>query len=429
MPLADIKSRLTAYGLSADGTKRTLSKRLHQHIRTLPPPEPSPDPPSSPASSETHGLGTPPNAGDQEQSPRSRRARSRSPLTAADLRALKTLLRRRPHGHRRQSRSTSGTPSSDESHTSSTSSSGSSREATPSPRRSRSRRDRSRRHRRSHSRSPRDHRHRVGHRRSRRHRRSRARSSSRDDGHSADLPPIPDRLRGRIRRGEFVDLSVLLQTNLTMACRQRGAGSHNTRDPKHQERRATISDFTSWVEAWSTYSTVLTSYYPHLAPRLFQYQHFLALKSRAFQQSAWLRYDTEFRLKLAANSSWLFHVVDTELWASCFAADGLACTPPQAQTPQTCFACGSATHFYAQCPHRRQPGNFRPPPPTRADNPKPPTPSGKEQPPSLTRDQRELCMIFNDKGRCFRGPRCPYAHTCAQCGGQHSKRACPHISS
>ena len=67
------------------------------------------------------------------------------------------------------------------------------------------------------------------------------------------------------------------------------------------------------------YAAVLTAYFPHLAPRLFQYQHFLTLKSRAFQPAAWLHYDTDFRLKLAANGSWRFDAIATELWATCFA--------------------------------------------------------------------------------------------------------------
>ena len=62
---------------------------------------------------------------------------------------------------------------------------------------------------------------------------------------------------------------------------------------------ATVTDFCSWSEAWSVYAAAFSSFHPHLATRLFQYQQFLALKSRSFQAAAWLRYDSEFRLKLA----------------------------------------------------------------------------------------------------------------------------------
>ena len=79
---------------------------------------------------------------------------------------------------------------------------------------------------------------------------------------------------------------------------------------------ATVTDFCSWSEAWSVYAAAFSSFHPHLATRLFQYQQFLALKSRSFKAAAWLRYDSEFRLKLAANGSWRFDVVDTELGVS-----------------------------------------------------------------------------------------------------------------
>ena len=61
--------------------------------------------------------------------------------------------------------------------------------------------------------------------------------------------------------------------------------------------------------------------------------------------------------KLAANGSWHYDVVDTELWASCVAADGLVSNQPP---PLACYSCGSSAHFYAACPHRRLPSNFRP---------------------------------------------------------------------
>ena len=48
--------------------------------------------------------------------------------------------------------------------------------------------------------------------------------------------------------------------------------------------------------------------------------------------------------------------------------------------------------------------------------------TSKELPVAPTGEQQELCFIFNDKGRCFRGSRCPCAHTCTHCGGQHSHR-------
>ena len=154
-----------------------------------------------------------------------------------------------------------------------------------------------------------------------------------------------------------------------MAARKSRAESTSERTRMLREPASVpIIDFTGWAEAWSVYSAVLASY-PHIAPRLFQYQHFLALKSRAFRASAWLCYDREFRLKLAANRSWQFQVVDTKLWASCFAADSLTPAASTSVTMLMCYMCGSGGHLYTQCLLRRQSGGgprvpprFDPPP-------------------------------------------------------------------
>ena len=411
LPLAEIKERLQAAGLECNGTKRTLAQRLHDYLGTQPPradasaSEDSNQQSTSEASdSETDGSP----AADQQRSRRSRsRRRRRSALSTRDIRAVRELLRHRPRGRGRAS-----SPSSEPRSPSSRSSSSSTVSSSPSPRRSRSRsRRRSSRTARTISRS-RDHR--------RRGRRGRHHSTRTHRRRTGNLPPIPDRLTGRIKRGEYIDLTHLLHANLTKA-----RGRKRDRAETDARRVAAIGDFESWLEAWSVYAAVLASFYPHLAPRLFSYQHFLTLKSRAFQTRAWLRYDTEFRLKLAANASWHFETVDTELWASCFAADGLASAQAQ-QASLACFVCGSTTHLYAACPQRRPPAN-RHLMSLRQTQPRPLATTSGDLPANPSGEPQEPCLIFNDKGRCFRGSRCPYSHTCTHCGGQHSKRGCPNL--
>ena len=186
--------------------------------------------------------------------------------------------------------------------------------------------------------------------------------------------------------------------------------SHRDRGPRHATREANIISLAEWIEAWSA---VISSLWPH-SVRLFLYQQFMTLKSKCFQTKAWRRYHSEFRLKLAANKSWHFEVVDLELWASCFVADGLAATT---SPNPTCFGCGSTFHLYASCPLRRQPARSA----ANHDLPRPKLPT-KGQP--APEELREPCFMYNEKGHSFRGPRCPYAHTCYTFGGQ-PKRSCP----
>ena len=82
--------------------------------------------------------------------------------------------------------------------------------------------------------------------------------------------------------------------------------------------------------------------------------------------TAWLRYDSEFCLKLAANRSCRFDLVDTELWASCFAADSLSAAD-QAPPPMSCYTCGSLSHLYAACPQCKRPNFTRNPAAAKQD--------------------------------------------------------------
>ena len=66
LPLAEIKQRLQAAGLQAVGTKRTLSTRLCQHLRTLPP-SAQPQPGATEESSDqSEGATSATDAGDSE---------------------------------------------------------------------------------------------------------------------------------------------------------------------------------------------------------------------------------------------------------------------------------------------------------------------------------------------------------------------------
>ena len=142
------------------------------------------------------------------------------------------------------------------------------------------------------------------------------------------------------------------------------------------------------------YAAVLCSFYPHLAPRLFQYQHFLTLKSKSFQTAAW-RYG---RQPTALRRLHLPH-------------------PPLA-----CYARGSLAHLYTACLQCRQTSSRQP---TGLNKPEPSRLPTRDPPANPLGDQQEPCYIFNDKGHCFRGNHCPYLHTCTHCGGQHAKWACP----
>lgn len=139
-------------------------------------------------------------------------------------------------------------------------------------------------------------------------------------------------------------------------------------------------------------------------------------------------YDTEFRLRLSLSKSLHIEAVDSELWATCFTADVLL-------QHKSCFTCGSLSHFAAACPSRRKftsslSGRFQ------GTNNQHGTSGWSEPQPHQDDPARqgiqarlgakpEFCGLYNDKGTCFRGYKCPYSHHCRHCGGPHPECGCP----
>ena len=105
------------------------------------------------------------------------------------------------------------------------------------------------------------------------------------------LPPIADKIRAKIIRGEFIDLSTLLPGNLLHAATRKREPHDHARSSRSYKQAVEITDFTAWLEAWSSYASVVASYFPMVAPRMFQWQQFLAGKSRKFKLNAWLQND------------------------------------------------------------------------------------------------------------------------------------------
>ncbi len=196
----------------------------------------------------------------------------------------------------------------------------------------------------------------------------------------------------------------------------RSSRSHSTRS---------ITGLDTWLEAWSIYAAVLTSYKPDLATGLFQYQAFITRSSCRSQPYAWLQYDSQFRLKMALNSDLLWSSTDPELVATWLSADATKITT-------TCYSCGSPDHMSNDCP-LRGPSNAsgsrcpvcnnsghtaRDCPQLAADRRRPANP--RQNPRADDHYQQ-----YNRRGSCFRGSKCPYRHICFDCNGGHPKRACP----
>ena len=118
-------------------------------------------------------------------------------------------------------------------------------------------------------------------------------------------PPLPDKVKQRILRGEYIEFDPLLLEYLYPA--RYGASPtpaftlHLSNDPaadagnvviaqQKPASRRTICDLASWMEAWNLYIHILVASFPERAPALRTYQAIICSASLRFPPRLWLRY-------------------------------------------------------------------------------------------------------------------------------------------
>ena len=116
-------------------------------------------------------------------------------------------------------------------------------------------------------------------------------------------PPLPDKLKQRIIKGEYIDFDTLLPESLyparhgaspspsfTLRLSNDPAGDVVIAQQKPTSKR-TIRDLPSWMEAWNVYIQVLVQHFPARAHALLAYQRIICEASIRFTPRCWLRYD------------------------------------------------------------------------------------------------------------------------------------------
>ena len=137
---------------------------------------------------------------------------------------------------------------------------------------------------------------------------------------------------------------------------------------------------------------------------------------------------------MACDSTMSWSTADPELMATWLSADAVI---PRL----SCFTRGSPEHMASACPNKfsgtssglRCPvcslnGHLARSCPTLArapNNQRQQKPPGAGQTNPTTIPDNKVCKVFNQKGHCFRGTRCPSFHVCTKCKGGHPEQACP----
>ena len=144
---------------------------------------------------------------------------------------------------------------------------------------------------------------------------------------SDGLPPVPEKLVAKIRRGEFVELHELLPECL--------AESTDSTGPIPRARKRLNDKCMATV--FHPLRGVLASSKPALVPDLMAYMISIIRASQEFEGSAWMVYDDAYRHQAAAaGDQWQWSQVNPSLYTICFTG--------KAKRTGRCERCLSAAH-------------------------------------------------------------------------------------
>ena len=142
------------------------------------------------------------------------------------------------------------------------------------------------------------------------------------------IPPVPDKIAVKIRKGEFIEMGELLPEFWS----PRGDDNESSRENKSRKSRK-VTDIFTWLQCFGAYVSVRAPPAPHLIPELMAYMATIVRVSQDFSGLAWVRYDTAFRRQaaLARNDRW--SIINSTLYTMCFT--GLASSTTRCEL---CFA-------------------------------------------------------------------------------------------
>jgi len=148
--------------------------------------------------------------------------------------------------------------------------------------------------------------------------------------------------------------------------------------PKKPKRH--IEDISSWLEAFSVYSLILSSHFPQRWRDLLQYQLLILRTYHQFAGRVWLAYDRAFRKHAAATNLTDWSAINVQLFN--FHAAGASVRPGHELSDESTEPHGaSSSHI--------------------------------------------ICKSWN-QGRCVApSSSCHFAHKCSSCFGPHRVGACP----
>ena len=202
---------------------------------------------------------------------------------------------------------------------------------------------------------------------------------------SGDLAAhVDEKTRKAILKGEYVDFVSLLHENSTasstisdlLTLTVNGESLPISFPSQRRAKKVPIDSFDRWLSAFSVFSTVLLSAFPHRAVEMFAYLSIIQSAHKKFLGLSWLAYDIDFRRRAAQDPTLTWSKIHPQLYLEKFTG----------MSRSACFTCGGADHMSHSCPLSSRRVNQ--------------SPGG------------DPCRNFNRGIACIRTP-CPYPHRCS----------------
>ena len=149
------------------------------------------------------------------------------------------------------------------------------------------------------------------------------------------LPTLPTKLVEKVWNLEYVEMEEFLPTPRALRIAEQGNPSHSLQDSlvgalnqfqaiQQQKSQRRVMDITTWVRCFTLYMAVLSVKAPEMIPSMVAHLHtVLRLQQRSSHLLAWLEYDIQFRMELAASADRAWTCGDPWQYVACLPSQHL----------------------------------------------------------------------------------------------------------
>ena len=146
------------------------------------------------------------------------------------------------------------------------------------------------------------------------------------------LPTLPTKLVEKVWNLEYVEMEEFLPMPRALRIPTQdslvGALNQFQAIQQHKSQRRAMDNITTWVRCFTLYMAVLSTRAPEMVPSMVAHLHtVLRLQQRALHNLAWLEYDIQFRMEMAASADRAWKCGDPWQYVACLPSQRLPNDP------------------------------------------------------------------------------------------------------